>query len=96
MRLLQEASNAGIARVLDADEYDRVRDTRPVLANALANAAFVLEKSIHLHGGMGFTWEVDLHYALREVRKFDAAFGSGALARQVGQDFISRFESEHQ
>src|SRR5205085_11733614 len=66
MRLLQEASNAGIARVLDADEYGRVRDTRPVLANALANAAFVLEKSIHLHGGMGFTWEVDLHYALRE------------------------------
>jgi alkylation response protein AidB-like acyl-CoA dehydrogenase len=59
-----------------------------VLANALASAAFVLEKSIHLHGGMGFTWEVPLHYALREVRKFDAAFGSGALASQVGRDFI--------
>jgi alkylation response protein AidB-like acyl-CoA dehydrogenase len=88
MRLLQEASNAGIQRVLRTDEYDRVRDARPVLANALANAAFVLEKSIHLHGGMGFTWEVPLHYALREVRKFDAAFGSGSLARQVGRDFI--------
>ncbi len=62
--------------------------TGPVLANALASAAFVLEKSIHLHGGMGFTWEVPLHYALREVRKFDAAFGSGALASQVGLDFI--------
>lgn len=88
MRLLQEASSAGIARVLGADEFGRVRDTRPVLANALANAAFVLEKAIHLHGGMGFTWEVPLHYALREVRKFDAAFGAGALARQVGHDFI--------
>ncbi|VTU38442.1 acyl-CoA dehydrogenase family protein [Variovorax sp. PBL-E5] len=88
MRLLQEASNAGIQRVLRTDEDDRVRDTRPVLANALAGAAFVLEKSIHLHGGMGFTWEVPLHYALREVRKFDAAWGSGALARQVGRDFI--------
>lgn len=88
MRLVQEASHAGIERVLHTDEYDRVRDVRPVLANALANAAFVLEKSIHLHGGMGFTWEVPLHYALREVRKFDAAFGSGSLAQQVGQDFI--------
>jgi alkylation response protein AidB-like acyl-CoA dehydrogenase len=89
MRLLQEASNAGIARVLARDEFERVRDPRPVLANALGNAAFVLEKSIHLHGGMGFTWEVPLHYALREVRKFDAAFGAGALAQQVGRDFIA-------
>lgn len=88
MRLLQEASNAGIQRVLGTDEYDHVRSTPAVLANALASAAFVLEKCIHLHGGMGFTWEVPLHYALREVRKFDAAFGSGALAQQVGQDFI--------
>ena len=88
MRLFQEASNAGIARVLATDEFGRVRDARPVLANAITNAAFVLEKSIHLHGGMGFTWEVPLHYALREVRKFDAAFGSGALAQRVGRDFI--------
>ncbi|SEB08354.1 acyl-CoA dehydrogenase family protein [Variovorax sp. YR216] len=88
MRLVQEASNAGIQRVLRTDEDGRVRSTGPVLANALANAAFVLEKSIHLHGGMGFTWEVPLHYALREVRKFDAAFGSGSLARKAGLDFI--------
>ncbi len=88
MRLLQEASNAGIQRLLATDEYDSVRRTQPVLANALVNAAFVLEKSIHLHGGMGFTWEVPLHYALREVRKFDAAFGSGSLAQQVGREFI--------
>jgi hypothetical protein len=89
MRLLQDATNAGIQRVLALDDDGRVRNTQPVLANALANAAFVLEKSIHLHGGMGFTWEVPLHVSLREVRKFDAAFGSGALASQVGRDFIA-------
>jgi len=88
MRLLQEASNSGVQRVLSTDEYGSVRRTQPVLANALASAAFVLEKSLHLHGGMGFTWELPLHYALREVRKFDAAFGSGVLAQQVGRDFI--------
>lgn len=46
-------------------------------------AAFVIEKAIHLHGGMGFTWEVPLHYALREVRKLDAAFGAGALSKEL-------------
>jgi hypothetical protein len=88
MRLLQDASHAGIERVLRSDEYDAVRRVEPALANALSNAAFVLEKAIHLHGGMGFTWELPLHHALREVRKFDAAFGSGALASQAGRDFI--------
>ena len=88
MRLVQEAANAGIERVLRTDEYGHTRSTLPILANALASAAFVLEKSIHLHGGMGFTWEVPLHYALREVRKFDAAFGARALTQQVGRDFI--------
>ena len=61
---------------------------RPAALNSLAHAAFVLEKAIHLHGGMGFSWEVPLHYALREIRKFDAAFDAGALAKSVGQDFI--------
>lgn len=88
MRLLQEAASASIQRVLSVDEQGDLRPTRPALANALSSAAFVLEKSIHLHGGMGFTWEVPLHYSLREVRKFDAAFGSGQLAAQIGADFI--------
>ena len=88
MRLLQDATHAGITRVLSSDEYGNARHARPVLATTLSSAAFVLEKSIHLHGGMGFTWELPLHYSLREVRKFDAAFGSGALARDVGREFI--------
>jgi len=88
MRLLQEATHAGIQRVLRTDEFDRVRTTSSVLAHALSSAAFVLEKSIHLHGGMGFTWEVPLHYALRDIRKFDAAFGSGALTSHVGREAI--------
>lgn len=89
MRLGQEASSASIQRVLHTDEFDQVRATGPVLAHAIANAAFVLEKSIHLHGGMGFTWELPLHHALREVRKFDAAFGAGQLARRAGLDLIA-------
>lgn len=88
MKLLQEVSAAAIRRVLSTDEYGQPRSSHSALAGALANASFVIEKAIHLHGGMGFTWEVPLHYALREVRKLDGAFGAGSLARDVGRHFI--------
>ena len=45
-------------------------------------------KAMHLHGGMGFTWEVPLHHALREVRKIDAAWGGGDLPQSLGRRFI--------
>lgn len=86
MRLLQDVSSAAIRRATQADEYGAPRDTRPALAGALANAAFVIEKAIHLHGGMGFTWELPLHRALRAVRKLDAAFAG--LASGTGRAFI--------
>ena len=88
MRLLVEASRASARRVLAPDEYGATRDCRPALAGAIDNAAFVLEKAIHLHGGMGFTWDIPLHRSLRDIRKLDAAFGSGALTRQIGRQFI--------
>ncbi|AYD65713.1 acyl-CoA dehydrogenase [Achromobacter sp. B7] len=86
MRLLQDVSSAAIRRAMHTDEFGAPRDTRPALAGAVANAAFVIEKSIHLHGGMGFTWELPLHPALRAVRKLDAAFSG--VSRAVGGDFI--------
>lgn len=86
MRLLQDVSSAAIRRAMNTDEFGAPRDTRPALASAVANAAFVIEKSIHLHGGMGFTWELPLHPALRAVRKLDAAFSG--VSRAVGRDFI--------
>ncbi|WP_028209206.1 acyl-CoA dehydrogenase family protein [Paraburkholderia nodosa] len=89
MKLVQEASAAAIRRSIATDEYETARDVRSALAGTLANAAFVIEKAIHLHGGMGFTWEVPLHYSLREVRKLDASFGAGGLAREVGREFIA-------
>ncbi len=86
MRLLQDVSSAAIRRASHCDEYGGQRDTRPALAGALANAAFVIEKAIHLHGGMGFTWELPLHHALRAVRKLDAAFAG--QSRDIGRAYI--------
>lgn len=86
MRLVQDVSSAAIRRAMHTDEFGAPRDTRTALAGAISNAAFVIEKAIHLHGGMGFTWELPLHPALRAVRKLDAAFNG--LSRAVGRDFI--------
>lgn len=88
MQLAMEVSAAATRRVLAADEFGAARDARPALAGAIGNAAFIMEKAIHLHGGMGFTWEMPLHQSLRDVRAIDAAFGSSALTHEVGRRFI--------
>ncbi|KAA0182638.1 acyl-CoA dehydrogenase [Cupriavidus gilardii] len=93
MKLFHEASGAAISRALRCDEWGRERDTRGALALNLQHAAFIIEKAMHLHGGMGFTWELPLHRALREVRALDAACGATTLSRQLGRDFITAQES---
>ena len=88
MKLVLDVSGAAIDRGLATDEYGQPRSSFTTLAGTLSNSAFVIEKAIHLHGGMGFTWDVPLHHALREVRKLDAAFDAGALASAAGRSFI--------
>jgi alkylation response protein AidB-like acyl-CoA dehydrogenase len=31
---------------------------------------------VQIHGGMGFTWEVDMHLALKRAWVLDAAWGN--------------------
>ena len=88
MQLVTEVSTAATRRVLATDDYGNRRDPRPTLAGAVANAAFVLEKAMHLHGGMGFTWEMPLHHSLRDIRAIDAFCGSGQACKRIGQRFI--------
>ena len=88
MCLVTESVDAAAHRLLSTDEFGQVRGSRPVVAYAIAQAAWVLEQAIQLHGGMGFTWALPLHRGLREIRKWDAAYGAGAIERQCGQQFI--------
>lgn len=87
MKLAQEATAAAIQRVLSPNEFGHVRTVDAVLGSAIQNATWVIEKAIHLQGGMGFTWDVPLHYALREVRKIEAMFGSSELAIGTGREW---------
>ena len=36
-----------------------------------------VERAIQLHGGIGFTWEYDLHLYLRRAKRIEALWGSG-------------------
>ena len=48
------------------------------------------EHAIHLHGGMGYSWELGLHLYYRRVLQVQATFGGEyASAREVGRAFLA-------
>lgn len=89
MRLLHESSTAALQRALRNNEFSHVRSAETAFSGAISNTVFIIEKAIHLHGGMGFTWELPLHYALRDVRKIEAAFNHGHQLEKLGAQFIA-------
>lgn len=89
MKLLNEVSIASIDRSMEVNEFDAPRTAESAWAVTANNTLFIIEKAIHLNGGMGFTWEVPLHYALRDARKLHSALSGTALLQQVGRSFIN-------
>jgi alkylation response protein AidB-like acyl-CoA dehydrogenase len=57
----------GRSLVLTALQADDPGLVGPAVTEGFARARSVVERSIQVYGGMGFTWEVDLHYRLRHV-----------------------------
>ncbi|MCW2970488.1 MAG: mmgC13, partial [Solirubrobacterales bacterium] len=46
-------------------------------------------EALQLHGGIGFTWEHDLHLYLRRARADEALFGSSTWHRdRVGAEIM--------
>ena len=54
-------------------------------AKAIAGDAyrFVTTYAVQVHGGIGFTWEHDLHFFYKRARSGDATFGNAAWSREV-------------
>lgn len=54
------------------------------LARASATDTYLLaaQESLHVHGGVGFTWACEAHLHLRRARALEAALGSAALWRE--------------
>jgi alkylation response protein AidB-like acyl-CoA dehydrogenase len=42
----------------------------------------VINRGIQVHGGMGFTWENDLHLYYRRAKASEIAFGDAAFHRE--------------
>jgi alkylation response protein AidB-like acyl-CoA dehydrogenase len=59
-------------------------DERRALAVSMAKAAvgecqrLVVQDGLQLHGGIGYTWEHDLHLFLKRAKSADAQFGTAA------------------
>jgi alkylation response protein AidB-like acyl-CoA dehydrogenase len=53
------------------------------LAKSVASEAFLraAAENVHIHGGIGFTWEHDAHLYLRRAKASDALFGDSAAQR---------------
>ena len=68
--------------VAEGDEQARLA---VAAAKSQAGEAAVLacEKSIQVHGGIGFTWEHDLHLYYRRALAADAAFGAAPAHRET-------------
>ena len=79
MKLLQEASAAAIQRVLLTNEYGQARDAQSTLAGSIAHAVWVLEKAIHLHGGMGFIEETGAAQYYRDAKILTIYEGTTAI-----------------
>ena len=65
-------SFAGWAADFSKDQFSLASTS--ALAHALDAAPRVVETAIQLHGGIGFTWEFDLHLYLRRVRTYSALY----------------------
>jgi len=85
MLLLTESSRSAAyyaAWALDEDAADA--RTAVSVAKAYASEAYreVGNRGIQVHGGMGFTWENDIHLYYRRAKASEIAFGDATFHRE--------------
>ena len=74
---------------------ERGRTTRQREAAAASAKGFVAEaatmitgENIQVHGGMGFTWDIDCHLLFRRVKANDVLFGRQGWQRERLADLV--------
>lgn len=69
-------------------------DPRRTLAASMAKAAasdcqrLLCKEGIQIHGGMGYTWESDVHLFVKRAKTLEALFGTGNAHRQRIADLL--------
>lgn len=68
LELVERAETAVLWAAADSYvEGSESVDTRRLVLHALSSAQEVVESSVQIHGGMGFTWEMGVHVYLRHI-----------------------------
>ena len=60
----------------------RMMETKPPSRRILAAAGRICAAGIQLHGGIGMTWEHDLHLYLKRAKADEVAFGDATWHRE--------------
>ena len=84
MALLVHGTRAAIyhaAMAADAGSADSARSACAAASYVSAGAGEVAGRALQLHGGIGFTWEHDLHLHLRRARADSVLYGDAAVHR---------------
>ena len=79
MSLALERATAAVhyaAMTVDAADRDRARAAHTAKAAANAAAHRMLKDSIQIHGGIGYTWEHDLHLFIRRATLAETQLGT--------------------
>jgi alkylation response protein AidB-like acyl-CoA dehydrogenase len=76
------------ACAIDHEPDDALRLARMAKAAASDAAAFCSDRSVQLHGGIGFTWECDVHLYFKRQKHNQLLYGDGAYQRsKLASDF---------
>jgi alkylation response protein AidB-like acyl-CoA dehydrogenase len=80
---LEKASSLAYFAALTIAEDDERRSMAASMAKAQASACqrLLVTDGLQLHGGIGFTWENDLHFWLKRAKSADVLLGGGAFHR---------------
>ena len=74
----------------DSSPDDAIRESAAASAKGFVGeaAAMITAENIQVHGGVGFTWDVDAHLLFRRVKANDVLFGRQGWQRQRLADLV--------
>jgi alkylation response protein AidB-like acyl-CoA dehydrogenase len=87
---VEKARATGYFAMMAVAEDDPRRTRAASMAKAAASDCqrLVCKESIQIHGGMGYTWESDVHLFVRRAKTLEALFGTGDAHRRRIADLI--------
>ena len=89
---LARANAAYAAWALDAGAPNRAEAAAAARLSATEAYDFASRQNLHLHGGIGFTWEADCHFHFRRARVHAAQLGGATL---WADRLIAALERQH-